>query len=251
MLKLIIFDLDGTLTESKGFLDGEMGTLLGALLAWVPVAVISGGDWPQFQSQLLSKFPETLHLAALTLMPTCGTKLYRYSDTWRKIYSEDFTPAQSARIRACLQEAVRTAGFEAEQRWGDTIEDRGSQITFSGLGQQAPLDAKQRWDPQFAKRVAIKRLLDRALPEFAVHLGGMTSIDITTAGVDKAYGVGKLRDALGVSYREMLFVGDMLFPGGNDFPVQQAGVTSIGIRDPHETKRVIETLLACLEKERR
>ena len=44
----------------------------------------------------------------------------------------------------------------------------------------------------------------------------------------------------------MIFVGDALFPGGNDYPAKEAGVESIQVRDPEETKRVIETIIACL-----
>lgn len=92
----------------------------------------------------------------------------------------------------------------------------------------------------------MKALLDQSIPEFSVRLGGATSVDVTKAGIDKAYGIRKLRDLLGVPIPEMLFIGDALFPGGNDYPAKQAGVAAIQVRDPEETKRVIETLLACL-----
>ena len=72
---------------------------------------------------------------------------------------------------------------------------------------------------------------------FSVNLGGTTSIDITKPGIDKAYGIRKLRDILGIAIEEMIFVGDAIFPGGNDYPAKQAGVVSIRVRDPEETKR--------------
>jgi phosphomannomutase len=89
--KLIVFDLDGTLAESKTPLDAEMAALFSALLAIVKVAVISGGDWPQFQKQLLQNLPQDQHWKNLSLLPTCGTKFYQYAGAWKKIYSEDFT----------------------------------------------------------------------------------------------------------------------------------------------------------------
>lgn len=138
------------------------------------------------------------------------------------------------------------AGFQSDKSWGEAIEDRGSQITFSALGQQAPLAEKNKWDPDFSKRKQIKVLLDAMLPAFSVRLGGTTSIDVTRLGIDKAYGIRKLRDILGVSLSEMIFIGDALFPGGNDYPALQAGVVSIAVRGPGETKLVIETILACL-----
>jgi hypothetical protein len=92
----------------------------------------------------------------------------------------------------------------------------------------------------------MKAFLDNQIPGFSVRLGGETSIDITKPGIDKAYGIKKLRDTLGISIPEMIFVGDALFPGGNDYPAEEAGVISIRVKNPTETKRVIETIIACL-----
>ena len=77
-------------------------------------------------------------------------------------------------------------------------------------------------------------------------MGGATSIDVTKPGIDKAYGIRKLRDVLNIAINEMIFIGDALFPGGNDYPAKQAGVVSIRVRAPNETKRVCEAILACL-----
>lgn len=246
MKKLIVFDLDGTLAESKSSIDPEMSRLLHDLIGIVKVAVISGGDWQQFENQVISKLPGGTLLTNLSILPTCGTKFFRYAKDWRKIYSEDFTPDEKTKIVGSLKKAVAEAGFKVEKHWGETIEDRGSQITYSALGQQAPLDKKTKWDPDFAKRKKIKSIVDKLIPEFSVRMGGATSIDVTKPGIDKAYGIGKLRDVLGISLKEMIFVGDALFPGGNDYPAEQAGVVSIRVLGPHETKRTIETAIACL-----
>jgi HAD superfamily hydrolase (TIGR01484 family) len=250
MKTLIVFDLDGTLAESKSALDSEMSALLHDLLGIVSVAVISGGDWPQFEKQLLSNLPHDERLTKLSLLPTCGTKFYRYAGEWKKIYSEDFTPDEKTSVVDALHQAIETAGFKIDKVWGEVIEDRGSQITYSALGQQAPLEAKKDWDPDFVKRKKLKALLDELIPNFSVRLGGTTSVDVTRPGIDKGYGIGKLRDTLGVSIREMLFIGDALFSGGNDYPAEQAGVASIQVRDPNETKRVIQAIVACLDPTR-
>jgi HAD superfamily hydrolase (TIGR01484 family) len=246
MKKLMVFDLDGTLAESKSSIDAEMSRLLGDLLGILKVAVISGGDWPQFEKQVLSHLPHDQSLVNLSILPTCGTKFYQYKGAWKKLYSEDFTVDEKTKIIASINKAVAKAGFKVAKVWGEVIEDRGSQITFSALGQQAPLKEKTKWDPDFSKRKKIKAILDPLIPGLSVRLGGATSIDVTKPGIDKAYGIGKLRDVLGVSVKEMIYVGDALFPGGNDYPAEQAGVISIPVRGPHETKRVIETTIACL-----
>ena len=247
MKRLIVFDLDGTLAESKSSLDAEMATLLSALLGIVKVAVISGGNWPQFEKQVLSNLPHDEHLKNLSLLPTCGTKFYQYTGDWKKIYSEDFTADEKAKIVSSLKKALGEAGFKVEKVWGEVIEDRGSQITFSALGQQAPIEEKKKWDPNFSKRKKIKVIHDHLIPEFSVRLGGTTSVDVTQHGIDKAYGIRKLRDTLGVAIQEMLFIGDALFPGGNDYPAKEAGALSIQVRDPNESKRVIEAIIACLD----
>ncbi len=246
MKKLIVFDLDGTLAESKAALDAEMAALLSRLLGIVKVAVISGGDWPQFEKQVLSALPHDGRLKNLSILPTCGTKFYQYEGGWKKLYSEDFTAREKEKIIHSLQEVSDHSGFKAEKVWGDVIEDRGSQITFSALGQEAPLEAKKQWDPDFAKRKKMKESLDQLIPGFSVRLGGTTSIDVTKPGIDKAYGIRKLRDTLGIGIHEMIFVGDALFPGGNDYPAEQAGALSIQVKNPHESKRVIEAIIACL-----
>jgi hypothetical protein len=248
MKRLIVFDLDGTLAKSKSPLDAEMVKLLHGLFEVAYVAIISGGSWPQFATQVLSSLGRDARLKKLWLLPTCGTKFFAYDGTWRELYSEELNPESKVKILRALNEALRGTGLEEKQTWGDPIEDRGSQITFSALGQAAPLEAKEKWDPDFAKRLRIKVILDELIPDFSVRLGGKTSIDITKLGIDKAYGIHKLRDLLGISLDEMLFVGDALFEGGNDRPVMDAGVTCIQVRDPEETKRVIEALVASLER---
>ena len=185
-------------------------------------------------------------LKSKSIFPTIGTKIYKYTSGREQIYSEDLTVAEKEKIVRALNQVVQTSDLQNAKIWGQQIEDRGSQITFSASGQQAPLDAKKKWDPDIAKRTRMQTLLESLVPEFTVRLGGTTSVDVTRPGIDKAYGINKLRDILGIAIDEMIFVGDALFPGGNDYPAKEAGVVSIQVRDPDESKRVIETILACL-----
>ncbi len=243
--KLVVFDLDGTLAESKAAVDAEMAGLLAELLGSAQVAVISGGNWPQFQKQLVAHLPPRANLAALSLLPTCGTRFYGYAGAWRLLYAEDFEAAERDKIITALKSVIASSKVATPGTWGELIEDRGSQITFSALGQDAPGVEKKQWDPDFAKRKRMQVVLGRLIPEFSVRLGGATSIDVTKPGIDKAYGIRKLRELLGIALDEMIFIGDALFPGGNDYPVKEAGVVSIQVSGSEVTKRVIETILAC------
>jgi phosphomannomutase len=223
-----------------------MISLLNSLLAFIKVAIISGGDWPQFEKQILAQGLVTTGLPNLSLLPACGTKFYRYVSMWEPLYAENLSPLEKEKILTALKQTTSSLGFDSKNVWGEQIEDRGSQITFSALGQNAPIQEKKGWDPDFSKRKKMQEMLSTLIPEFSVGLGGTTSVDITRPGIDKAYGIRKLEEKLQVKKEEMLFMGDALFPGGNDYPVKETGVTSIQVRDFNETKRVIETIIACM-----
>ncbi|MDO9370950.1 MAG: HAD-IIB family hydrolase [Sphingopyxis sp.] len=246
MKQLVAFDLDGTLAESKQPLPGWMANAVADLLKVAQVAVISGGDWPQFDKQVASQLPTQADLSRLWLMPTTGTKLYTHRDgAWGPVYAELFDDAQKQAILTAFDTSLEATGFVPEETWGERIEDRGSQITFSALGQQAPIHAKEIWDPDFAKRKIIQADLRTRLPGLSINMGGATSIDITREGVDKAYGLKKLRDASGIPLDAMMFIGDAIFPGGNDYPAKELGLDTVRVRDPKETLAVIEAIIAC------
>lgn len=244
MKPMIVFDLDNTLTESKSSIDNEMAGLLKELLSKKFVCVISGGDWPQYSNQLLSKLPDDEDLLKrLYLLPTCGSKCFIYKGHWSKLYSHALTEEEKKKITDALNYAVRTSGIVIEQLWGPQIEDRESQITFSALGQLAPSENKKVWDKDFSKRKQLQQIAQELVPEFSVRVGGSTSLDITRTGIDKSFGCRELSKITGFKQSEMLFIGDAIFPGGNDYSVKEAGIDCIHIHNIEETKRVIETIV--------
>ncbi len=248
MKQLVAFDLDNTLAASKQALELFMQEALADLLGVAHVAVISGGDWPQFHKQVVSTLPARADLARLWLLPTTGTKLYTFRDgEWGAVYAELFDDAMKQKIFTAFDESLEATGFVPEQVWGERVEDRGSQITFSALGQQAPLDAKEHWDPDFAKRKIIQADLKTRLPGLSINMGGATSIDITREGVDKAYGLRRLSEVSGIPLDAFLFMGDAIFPGGNDYPAKTMGLDTVRVRDPQETASVITGIVACLK----
>lgn len=248
MKRLVAFDLDGTLAKSKQAIEPAMAQLFARLLEVAQVAVISGGDWPQFQKQVIGRLPDDADVSKLWIMPTTGSKLYRNAgEGWRAVYAHDFTPEERDKILKALKIAVADAGLTGEKTWGEQIEDRGSQITFSGLGQDAPLEAKSAWDPDAKKRKALQASLRTALPELSINLGGTTSIDITQKGVDKAYAMRRLAVESGTGTADMLFMGDATYPGGNDAPVPEAGIDTITVRDADDCRTAITAVIACVK----
>ncbi len=252
--KVIAFDLDGTLAPSKSALPDRMGAALNDLLEKYHVCVISGGKFEQFEKQLLGnlKTDET-KLAKLHLMPTCGTRYYRYdkvSKTWEQVYAEDFDAQQKTVIIKALKVAVEHFGMQEEEVYGETIEDRGSQISWSALGQdvvdvlgEEGIKRKEEWDPDNKKKLKIVDHLTPLLKEFEVRAGGTTTIDITKKGIDKAYGMNKIMEVLKIDKHQIFFIGDKIMEGGNDYPVKAMGIDTLQISDWQETALAVEVII--------
>lgn len=243
---LIAFDLDDTLAPSKSPMDPLMSGLLARLLAHVEVCIISGGQFGQFTMQVVDRLPELDPglLARLHLMPTCGTQYYRHDGGWTQVYAENLSDEEKSGALAAVEASAKELGYWERETWGPILEDRGSQITFSALGQLAPVHAKSAWDPSGAKKNALREHVQAALPGLEVRSGGSTSVDITRRGIDKAYGMRKLAELTGIGLDRMLFVGDRLDPDGNDYPVKALGVATRAVENWRDTADFLEEWLA-------
>jgi phosphomannomutase len=246
--KTLAFDLDGTLAASKSLMSCEMAETLGRALSYYEVCIISGGAFPQFESQVLSQLRvDPRLLAHLHLMPTSGTRLFQFDQArleWVKRFSDDLTTDEVERATNALRQSAQELGLWEEPADGPIIENRGSQITFSALGQNAALDAKSAWDPTGEKKSLLRKSVSERIADLEVRSGGSTSIDVTRHGVDKAYGMRRLTLVLNQTFADVLFFGDRLQPDGNDYPVRAMGIETIEVRDPRETERAIAAVLA-------
>lgn len=238
---LVMFDLDDTLAPSKTAMSDEMVELFREMLSRSLGCIISGGQMGQFQSQVLDRLGDFPDRANLHLMPTNGTRYLRWeadpagAGTWATVYAEDLSDDQKARALAVVEEGARELGLWEEKTWGPILEDRGSQITFSALGQSAPVDAKAAWDPDGRKKESLRAYAADRLPDLEVRSGGSTSVDITAKGIDKAYGARRLMEILGLDTGDILFFGDRLDEGGNDRPVMELGIESIPVHGWEDT----------------
>lgn len=242
--RLVAFDLDDTLAPSKTAIDARMGALLAALSQRVEVAIISGGQWEQFNSQLVANLPADTDVTRIHLLPTCGTQYWRHDGSaFAPLYAENLTAEQKSAALHIVETEARALDLWEAEPWGDILEDRGSQITFSALGQQAPLEAKKAWDPDGSKKARLRDAVAVHLPDLEVRSGGSTSIDITRKGIDKAYGMNKLAAATGIELDDMLFYGDRLDVGGNDRPVLDMGVACVSVDGPADTADYLDELI--------
>ena len=251
--RLLAFDLDDTLAPSKSPLDPRMIDLLATLLGEVQVCVISGGQFAQFSSQIIERLPnlDADTLSRLHLMPTCGTQYYRYESTadnatpaWTQVYAENLTETEKSAALTAVEKCARELGYWESETWGPILEDRGSQITFSALGQGAPVAAKTAWDPTGVKKNTLREAVQALLPDLEVRSGGSTSVDITRRGIDKAYGMTKLAEITDIPFDEMLFIGDRLDPDGNDYPVKALGVPTHAVTGWEDTAGFLDQWIA-------
>jgi phosphomannomutase len=251
--KLIVFDLDGTLAKSKSVADSTMIQLLTKLLERMPVAVIGGGKRGLFQEQLLSqlKIKKEL-LAKLFLFPTTATAFYRYHNGWKNVYSHQLTKAERDLIKKTFKRVFLEIGYQHPKKtYGPVIEDRGTQVTFSALGQEIVaqlgkkgLVLKDKWrDEHTPTKMKIARLMQKYLPKLEVRAAGGTSVDVTRKGIDKAYGLKQIEKYLKIKIKDMLFVGDAIFPGGNDYAVIKTKIDHISVNGPEDTKKIIRAIL--------
>jgi phosphomannomutase len=246
--KIIAFDLDDTLAVTKSPISDKMSELLSLLLEKYDICVISGGAYKQFQIQVIGRLDiSDRQMTRLHIMPTCGTKYYRYDEIekdWVLKYNNELTAEQKSRIVKTLEDGARELGYWEEKPFGEIIEDRGSQITYSALGQQAPAELKYGWDPTGEKKTRLRDYAAAKLGDLEVRTGGTTSVDVTMIGVDKAYGMRKLIDEMNVSKDDILFIGDKLLEGGNDYPVKAMGIDSIAVESWEDTALVLEGIIA-------
>lgn len=246
--KVIAFDLDDTLAVTKSPISDKMGLLLVRLMEKYDICVISGGAFHQFKVQVIDRLEASSGvLNKLHLMPTCGTKYYNYdnkNNDWKIQYEHALTADQKERVLKALEDSAKKLGLWEAKPYGEIIEDRGSQITFSALGQQAPAEAKYAWDPTHEKKKKLRDAVALLLPDLEVRTGGTTSVDVTMIGVDKAYGMRKLMEQMKITKEEILFIGDKLQEGGNDYPVKAMGIDTIEVERWEDTAYVLEGILA-------
>lgn len=252
MKKLIAFDLDGTLAPTKSHFHERMVGLFNELIAKYQVCVISGGKYELFQRQFLTQITkEPGLLANLHLMPTSGTRYYRFENGhWVEKYAENIEPADRKRIAEALEQGYIEAGYSLDNTYGKIVEDRESQVSLSTLGQevvaelgQEGIRLKEEWDPDGSKKRALVKIIAPKIPEFEVRAAGFTTIDVTKPGIDKAYGIRKMIENLGITEEDILFVGDSLEEGGNDYAVLQMGIDCIAVRGWEDTAYVIEGIV--------
>lgn len=277
MKKVLSFDIDQTLNIAKTPITKEIAELLRDCLDHFEIAPISGQKFDQFLVQIVNPMlgvgttPEQFQ--HLHLFVAQGTQYYRYAgktwkkgpisvelapkggyseDNWHQVYSHPLKDDQIDKITKALEQAARDTGNWEEDKLAkgdEIIENRLSQVTFSALGQKAGTAQKYDWDPDTKKRQAIVKIAKKLAPEFEYEIGGTTSINAFTPGMNKQFGMNHLMEELNVDKEDILYFGDMTQPGGNDYPVVEMGIDTISVRSHEDTAFALRGILGVLNHE--
>lgn len=252
--RLIVFDLDGTLTKTKSNLEPYMAHTLSRLLEKKKVAIIGGGSYKQFRKQFLAELnAQKALLPNLFLFPTTATAFYRYRGGWKKVYRLMLSKSEWQGIQKAFSMVLKEIGYVPPKKtYGKILENRGAQATYSFLGQDVVAELgdkgvrlKEDWTKKNTPlKLKIARLVQKQLPRLEVRAAGFTSIDVTKKGIDKAYGIRQIKKVLKIPIRDMLFIGDALYPGGNDHAARRTGIDCISVKGPDDTRRIIEKIIA-------
>ncbi|EPI43656.1 HAD hydrolase family protein [Gardnerella vaginalis] len=251
---LIGFDLDNTLACSRKPMLLPMAESLSNLMNELPVAIITGGCLSLVQSQILDMLLPGTQLNHLHIMPTNGTSYYRIDShkMLHCVYEHRINAEQTRCVIAAIQQCAKHMGVWKESGdpmlWGNQIEHRGSQITFSALGQLAPIEYKKAWDPTGVLKAKLAQSIALALPEFAVRAGGDTSVDVYRRGDDKAQALRMLAQYGDFAIERITFIGDRMTPGGNDYPTAFTGALAVHVTSPTDTLKLCNNVLTHFHK---
>ena len=243
--KAIVFDLDETLAPSFEAPTLEMIAELYRLLMLMPVAVMTGRDFPSMSKGFLPAITKTKFADRFYAFPEGGAQCFQWKERqWEALYAERLFEDERATIVRAIREAVEETGImEGLVHYGEQYVQKKAMVAFAALGQEVPKDLKYSWDPGNVRRQNIRDAIAAKLPAYEVLLGGATSVDVTKKGINKAYGVRWLSEHLKIPPSEMLYIGDALYPGGNDNVVISTGIQTRATKNPDETFNIIEELL--------
>lgn len=255
MKKVLAFDIDQTLNVAKTPIPDEIAELLTKCLEKFEICPISGQKFDQFLIQIVNRLSNATpeHLSHLHLFVAQGTQYYRFNvakNDWELVYNYPLTDEQVEKITKTIEQSAKELGYWEEDKLlpGDEIiENRLSQVTFSALGQKAGTEAKYAWDPNCEKREKIVARCKELAPEFDYEIGGTTSINAITPGMNKVFGMTHLLEELKVEKKDILYFGDMTQPGGNDYPVVQMGIETITVRSHEDTAYALRGILGVIE----
>lgn len=231
--RVYVFDVDGTLTPSRGVIDAEFRNFFLDFCHRNDVYLVSGSDRPK-----------TVEQVGLPVYDACvGVYQCNGCEFWQKgrmVSKKDFKP--SYEFKHFLINEINKSAYEPKT--GAHVEFRTGMCNLSTIGRNA--DATQRlayyeWDQRTKEREKLVRRIQSQFKELQVTIGGQISVDIYPKGHDKS----QILVDIGPLYEEIIFFADKTTYGGNDWPLaEQIRISNLGethtVQNWMETKDILE-----------
>jgi len=220
--KYLFFDLDSTLTPSRQSIKPEMAELLPTLER--TIIVVSGSKNSQLRKQIGELSAYLLGQNGNQAIDPTGSIL------WENVLS----PEEKEVVQTHIDTLLPQLDYHIPDM-NDLIEDRGSQISFSIYGHNAPPEEKKKCDGDFKRRKSLISAFPFVCDSMEVQIGGSTCFDYFKKGLNKGTNTKRLIEMMGWDADECVYFGDALFPGGND-------ETVVGVIDTVEVTSEGDTL---------
>ncbi len=237
---VIIADVDETICETCQPIDYKMAEQISSLIKKKYKFAFISGTEPHYLKKMISSRLNEEHF----LLPTTGTIcLHATNGLHDEIYSHYLTKEERKEILGAFNILTERYKIQTMTTKEDQIQDRETQITLSAIGRNAPKELKKKYDPDAKKRKEWVALLRTLLDEkkYEINYAGTTSIDVTSKGLDKAWGIKKFAGHYNIPLNSILFIGDKTEPGGNDYPATKI-VDYITVKEPKDTLQKLKEL---------
>lgn len=235
-IKLVAFDLDGTLTQHKTPLSEEYKRILDMLGRKYKLLMLGAGMCHRIYNQM-NQYP-------IDILGNYGLQFAKYNSEIKDI------EIKKSEVLPCDRESVDKRVTELRQKYGYT-EFTGENVEFhtSGcitiplLGTKAKAEDKLVFDPDRTKRREIYEEVKELFSDYVVFIGGSSSFDLAPAPYCKAYALAQYCEEHGIAHGEVAYVGDDYGPGGNDESVYLSDFNFITIDNYLDFPEVIKVLL--------
>lgn len=235
-IKLIAFDLDGTLTQHKSPLGEENRKVLEELSKKYKLLMAGAGMCNRIFNQM-GKFP-------IDVLGNYGMQYAEYNAQTGEldIVRNDVMPVDKESVDKRVTAMREKYGFT--EFAGDNVEYHASGcVTFPILGTAAKIEDKLAFDPDRKKRRAIYEDVKETFSDYTVFVGGSSSFDMAPAPFNKAYALAKYCEERGIAHDEVVYVGDDYGPGGNDESVYLSDFNFLTIDNYLDFPKVMSVLL--------